>query len=110
MIYDEAGNELTYWPLTLNAGDDSNVLVIQMRGQQGGFLFANENTTVSVFGRPHGAGPYVNLYTDPIDLSGYPLTSLTAFDIYLHANSSVGLERLAIDVGPLSGNPANWAG
>lgn len=99
MITDTAGNEITALPLTIDAGQTSQVLVINVPCLAGKFLASSVEADAQVKARRHGSGDsFTDIGASPIDLSDFA-GEVVQFDIETVASGSVnGIEHLAIPV------------
>jgi hypothetical protein len=109
MIRDTEGNEITYWPLTLKAGEYSEILTIQLDVPRQSVLRATRSDVVQIFGRRAGTlDVFVNLSEVGLPLGGYAGPN-QLFEIYAYANEDVeGLPRIPLTIGSMSSGPAGW--
>jgi hypothetical protein len=109
MIRDTAGNEITYWPINLQAGEYSDILTIRLDVPREAVLWATASESVTFFGRPVGPGEFVNLSEVGLPLDGY-VGPWQDFQVYAYANEgTAGLPRVPLVVGSMGSGPAGWA-
>lgn len=120
-IRDTTGEPITYLPLTLDAGEDSSPLVIQVDTPEEGQLKASKGSSrdedgtvvvtdaIIVWARLAGTpDPYVNITDGGLDLSEYD-GPLQEFEIIFTASGEVeDLPRVALTVGAISSGAAGW--
>jgi hypothetical protein len=111
MIYDEIGNELTYWPISgLTEGDSSEVLTIKITTPiVNGELFATSDDRYKVWARFKGVGdPYTDISAAPLDVNVNPLGD-RELEIYVEVLSPIdGFERIPISVVTGTSTSAGW--
>lgn len=108
---DEDGELFTYWALTgLVEGENSDVLTFSEAVPMDGELRATDDSRVITWARRKSVGgPYFNLVTDPIDLSGLPAGD-EEFELYIEAIGpvSAGSELGTIFVSSAIASAAGW--
>ena len=110
MIKDANGNELTYWPISgLIEGQDSEVLQFTVEvPETPAYLRAAEDERYIAWARKVGDTDYVDIETDPYDLSA--LSGDVDFEMYIEATGPIdGLERIPIVVSDGTQYPAGWS-
>jgi hypothetical protein len=111
VIYDNAGNELTYWPVSgLAAGDDSAVFVIGVDTPQDSDLTVGADDRVLVMARLNGTSDaFVDIAASPISLRA--MSGRVLFDIKLRATMSIiSFDRVALSPGTTIESGAAWRG
>lgn len=108
---DRAGNPLTYIQFTglLSNGSSETVEFMVDPTPTAGMLSATLDDDVAVMCRVKDTGLFVNISTDPIDLSVINEGPDTVFELYLATGASIqGLYRVPLTIVAGSSLPAGW--
>jgi hypothetical protein len=110
MIRDDSGQELLYWPFTVEASQDSQTIVIRVDTPgPGQVLGCTVDERATVFAREAGlGGPFTDLSVSPIDLT-ILAGPYARFEVFVRASADVpAFERVSIYVGARKSSPAAW--
>lgn len=100
---DADGIPVTYLSFSQEESADGSVFILKIACVVGHVLKADPNPDVAIFGRPAGSGSYVNLFTNPIDLTPYAGTD-AAFQLFIRTDA-VSVPILSTAIGLTAGSP-----
>jgi hypothetical protein len=108
MIKDAIGEELTYWPVSIVEGEDSEELTFEVEMPVPmGTISAREDARVRTWCRKAGDPTFTDISAEPLDISS--LTGDVDFEIYVEADGPIeGLERIPIPVIVGTSASAGW--
>ena len=106
LITDSTNIELTFWPISMVEGTNSEQIVFKVDTDTAGLLKAELDSRMNVWVRPLGSG---GSYTN-ISSVGLPVgIGITQWEIYVQALSPItGLARIPLSISVGTSHPAAW--
>lgn len=108
-LLDNSDREIGYFPADLVTENETTAIVIKVVAQLNRFLKSSTGTYTYLKGRKNGtADAYVNLATNPIDLSGETPGATVSYDLKAGATGVTGKVRENLWFGLSSYSAAGW--
>lgn len=106
LITDSTDAELTFWPISMVEGANSEQIVFKIDTDTAGLLKAELDSRMNVWVRPLGSvDPYTNISSVGLSVG----VGITQWEIYIQALSPItGLARIPLSVSVGTSHPAGW--